>query len=147
MLRSLLPRTRSAFESRTQVWRDVGLGSEIDPAAARRGKGGAILSLALIAGVLVAFSERKTLFPGYGLEARIATVGLLVLLGWRFLAAELAGGVLMIAILVVAFRWTLRRRMVDAARVQADKGLQGRMEGNGEMDRLKRLMRAKSACV
>lgn len=91
MLRRLLPRTRSAFESRTQVWRDVGLGSEIDPAAARRGKGGALLSLLLIAGVLVAFSERKTLFPGYGLEARIATVGLLVLLGWA-LARSLARG-------------------------------------------------------
>jgi small conductance mechanosensitive channel len=91
MLKRLLPRTRSAFESRTQVWRDVGLGSEIDPAAARRGKGGALLSVALIAGVLVAFSERKTLFPGYGLEVRIATVGLLVLLGWA-LARSLARG-------------------------------------------------------
>ena len=52
MLRRLLPRTRSAFESRTQVWREVGLGSEIDPAAARRSKGGAVVLLALIAGVL-----------------------------------------------------------------------------------------------
>jgi small conductance mechanosensitive channel len=48
MLRKLLPRTRSAFESRTQVWRDVALGSEIDPAAARRSKGGALIALVLI---------------------------------------------------------------------------------------------------
>ncbi len=91
MLRRLLPRTRSAFESRTQVWREVGLGSEIDPAAARRGKGGALISLVLIATVLVAFSERKRFFPGYGFEVRVATVGLLVLLGWA-LARSLARG-------------------------------------------------------
>src|SRR5438067_10513 len=59
---------------------------------------------------------------------------LLVLLGWQFVAAEFAGGLLMIAILAVAFKYTLRARMVDAARVQADKGLVGRMEGHGEMD-------------
>lgn len=91
MLRKLLPRTRTAFESRTQVWREVGLGSEIDPAAARRSKGGAVLLLALIGGVLFCFTERKTLFPGYGLEVRIATVILLVLLGWG-LARLLARG-------------------------------------------------------
>src|SRR6266566_2497087 len=59
---------------------------------------------------------------------------LLVLLGWQFLAAELAGGLLMIAILAVAFKWTLRRRMVERAREQAERGLAGRMEGHGEMD-------------
>jgi small conductance mechanosensitive channel len=91
MLRRLLPRTRTAFESRTQVWREVGLGSEIDPAAARRSKGGALVLLALIAGVLFCFTERKTLFAGYGLEVRIATVFLLVVLGWG-LARMLARG-------------------------------------------------------
>src|SRR5579859_3477189 len=59
---------------------------------------------------------------------------LLVLLGWQFLAAEFAGGLLMIAILALVFKYTLRARMVEAARVQADKGLVGRMEGHGEMD-------------
>src|SRR4051812_22541620 len=93
MLRKLLPRTRTAFESRTQVWREVGLGSEIDQAAARRSKGGALVLLALIAGVLFCFTERKTLFPGYGPEVRVATVILLVILGWglaRMLARGLA---------------------------------------------------------
>jgi small conductance mechanosensitive channel len=92
MLRKLLPRTRTAFESRTQVWREVGLGSEIDQATARRSKGGALVFLTLIAGVLVCFSERKTLFPGYGPEVRVATVVLLVILGWG-LARMLARGV------------------------------------------------------
>jgi uncharacterized membrane protein YraQ (UPF0718 family) len=59
---------------------------------------------------------------------------LLVLLGWQFLAAELAGGLLMIAILAAVFKWTLRRRMVDRARAQAEKGVRGRMEGHSEMD-------------
>jgi uncharacterized protein len=59
---------------------------------------------------------------------------ILVLLGWRFLAAELAGGLLMVAILAVLFKWTLRRHMVERAREQAEKGLAGRMEGHGEMD-------------
>src|SRR5256712_6778295 len=59
---------------------------------------------------------------------------LLVLLGWEFLTAELAGGLLMIAILALTFKYTLRYRMVDEARAQAEKGLRGRMEGHGEMD-------------
>jgi uncharacterized membrane protein YraQ (UPF0718 family) len=59
---------------------------------------------------------------------------LLVLLGWEFVAAEFAGGLLMIGILAVVFKYTLRARMVDEARAQADKGLRGRMEGHGEMD-------------
>ena len=59
---------------------------------------------------------------------------LLVLMGWQFVAAEFAGGLLMVAILAVAFKYTLRARMVDAARAQAEKGVRGRMEGHGDMD-------------
>jgi uncharacterized protein len=59
---------------------------------------------------------------------------LLVLLGWQFVAAEFAGGLLMIAILAVIFKYTLRARMVEAARAQAEKGLGGRMEGHASMD-------------
>jgi small conductance mechanosensitive channel len=91
MLKKLLPRTRNPLESRTEVWREAGLGSEIDRAAARRSKGAAAVLLALIAAVLVGFAERKTLFPGYGLEVRIATVVLLVVFGWG-LARMLARG-------------------------------------------------------
>jgi len=58
---------------------------------------------------------------------------LLVLLGWQFLAAEFAGGLLMIAILAVIFKYTLRARLVDAARAQAEKGIPGRMEGHAAM--------------
>ncbi len=59
---------------------------------------------------------------------------LLILLGWQFLSAELAGGVLMVVLLAFIFRLTLRRRLVDAARAQAERGLVGRMEGHAAMD-------------
>jgi hypothetical protein len=59
---------------------------------------------------------------------------LLVLLGWQFLAAEFAGGLLMVALLAVVLKYTLRRRLVNGARVQADRGLLGRMEGHADMD-------------
>src|SRR5213082_1497498 len=59
---------------------------------------------------------------------------LLILLGWPFLGAEFAGGVLMILILAVLFRWTLRPQLVEEARRHAERGLRGRMEGHAAMD-------------
>ena len=59
---------------------------------------------------------------------------LLILLGWSFLGAELAGGLLMIVILVFLFRLTLTPRLVDEARREAGLGRAGRMEGHGAMD-------------
>src|SRR2546422_3660582 len=59
---------------------------------------------------------------------------LLILLGWPFLGAEFAGGVLMILILALLFRWTLRPQLVDQAREHAARGLRGRMEGHAAMD-------------
>jgi uncharacterized membrane protein YraQ (UPF0718 family) len=59
---------------------------------------------------------------------------LLILLGWQFLSAELAGGVLMVVLLAFIFRLTLRPRLVTEARAQAERGLAGRMEGHAAMD-------------
>jgi len=59
---------------------------------------------------------------------------LAVLMGWQFTLAEFVGGPLMIVILVSLFRMFLRPRIVEAARRQAEKGLQGRMEGHAAMD-------------
>jgi len=60
---------------------------------------------------------------------------LLILLGWQFLAAEFAGGLLMAVILWMIFKLTLRSRMVEAARRQAELGIVGSgMEGHGAMD-------------
>src|ERR1700681_2758887 len=60
---------------------------------------------------------------------------LLILLGWQFVAAEFAGGLLMAVILWILFKLTLRPRMVDEARRQAERGIVGStMEGHGEHD-------------
>ena len=59
---------------------------------------------------------------------------LAVLMGWQFTLAEFTGGPIMIAILVLLFRLFLRRPLVDAARKQAELGIQGRMEGHAAMD-------------
>src|SRR6266571_2746290 len=48
---------------------------------------------------------------------------LLVLLGWQFVAAEFAGGLLMAVVLWILFKVTLRQRMVDDAKCQAERGV------------------------
>ncbi|MGW5051429.1 permease [Actinokineospora sp. NPDC004072] len=57
-----------------------------------------------------------------------------LLLGWQFTAAEFVGGPIMIVLLAVLFRLIVRRRLVDKAREQADKGALGSMEGHAAMD-------------
>jgi uncharacterized protein len=57
-----------------------------------------------------------------------------VMMGWRFTAATWAGGIVMIAILSTLLRMFFRKRLVEEARANADKGLAGRMEGHAEMD-------------
>ncbi len=59
---------------------------------------------------------------------------LVVLMGWRFAAAEFAGGVLMVGVLAILFRRFLSNQLVPAARAQAEKGIAGKMEGHAEMD-------------
>ncbi|MBK5226394.1 MAG: permease, partial [Thermoleophilia bacterium] len=57
-----------------------------------------------------------------------------ILLGWQFTLAEFIGGPMMIVVLAVLFRIFLKKKMVDQAREQANKGLQGVMEGHAQMD-------------
>lgn len=59
---------------------------------------------------------------------------LIVLMGWQFAAAEFAGGILMVILVALLFRFTLTPRLVDLARRNADKGALGRMEGHAAMD-------------
>src|SRR6202023_2574674 len=59
---------------------------------------------------------------------------LLILLGWSFVGAEFAGGILMIVILALLFRLTLKPAMVEEARRQAEQGRRGRMQGHADMD-------------
>lgn len=59
---------------------------------------------------------------------------LAVLMGWQFTLAEFAGGPLLIMFLVFFLRLTLTPALEDAARKQAERGIQGRMEGHASMD-------------
>jgi uncharacterized membrane protein YraQ (UPF0718 family) len=57
-----------------------------------------------------------------------------LLLGWQFTLGEFVGGTIMIVAVWFLFRIFLTRGLVDEARRQADRGLQGSMEGHAEMD-------------
>lgn len=59
---------------------------------------------------------------------------LVLLMGWQFTVAEFTGGPLMIVVLAVLFRIFLRRRLLERARAQSDRGLAGSMEGHAAMD-------------
>ncbi|MDX6583670.1 MAG: small conductance mechanosensitive channel [Solirubrobacterales bacterium] len=80
------------FESRTEIWRQAGLGGEVDRGQAQRARGVAAIVLALTVAVLIAFDHRRDLFPGGGSAVRIATVAALVVLGWA-LARTLGRGI------------------------------------------------------
>src|SRR5258708_13465861 len=60
---------------------------------------------------------------------------LLILLGWQFVAAEFAGGLLMAVILWILVKVTLGQGVVDAGGRQAEGGVSGSThEAHGEMD-------------
>jgi len=62
------------------------------------------------------------------------SVLLAVLLGWRFMAAEFVGGPIMIALVVLFLRATLKPKVIAAAHKQAMLNLPGKMEGHAAMD-------------
>ena len=59
---------------------------------------------------------------------------LALLMGWQFTLAEFTGGPIMIVVMAVLFRLMLRERLLREARVQADRGIAGSMEGHAAMD-------------
>jgi hypothetical protein len=61
-------------------------------------------------------------------------LSLIVLVGWRFAAAEFVGGPVMIVLLVVLMNLFFSKRLTEEARRQAERGLLGRMEGHAAMD-------------
>lgn len=78
---------RWMFETRTDAWREVGLGDEVLEPPKSKSWPQLILFAVLIAGVLVAFNHRHDIAPGYGTEARILTALLLFIFGWGFASA------------------------------------------------------------
>jgi len=59
---------------------------------------------------------------------------LALLMGWQFTLAEFTGGPIMIVVIAVLFRLLLRERLLREARVQAERGIAGSMEGHAAMD-------------
>src|SRR5713226_3752125 len=59
---------------------------------------------------------------------------MLALLGWQITLAEFVGAPIMVGLLVLLFRWFLKRELLEEAKAQADRGIAGRMEGHAEMD-------------
>ncbi|HEV2769830.1 MAG TPA: hypothetical protein VGV40_06560 [Solirubrobacteraceae bacterium] len=72
---------RSFFETRSHAWREAGLARQISQKAARRARLEAVLLVPAVIGVLLAFRYREELF-GIDLPVRIASVLLLLVLGW-----------------------------------------------------------------
>ena len=59
---------------------------------------------------------------------------MVALLGWQLTLAEFVGAPLMVVLLVLLFRTFLTQDLLEQAKIQADKGVAGRMEGHAEMD-------------
>ncbi|GIK78622.1 MAG: mechanosensitive ion channel family protein [Thermoleophilia bacterium] len=78
-----------AFESRTEVWREAGLGDEISRGDARKARREAVVLVVLIVAVIVLFTQREALLPDAGKGLRYVTAAIIALLGW-LLARTLA---------------------------------------------------------
>ncbi|GAC1387487.1 MAG: permease [Candidatus Saccharimonadales bacterium] len=59
---------------------------------------------------------------------------LALLIAWQFTLAEFIGGPIMILFIAVIFRLFLRKKLLESAHAQAEKGLSGSMEGHAAMD-------------
>lgn len=59
---------------------------------------------------------------------------MLAFLGWQLTLAEFVGAPIMVGLLILLFRRFLTRELLEEAKVQADRGVKGRMEGHAEMD-------------
>ncbi|HVV09196.1 permease [Amycolatopsis sp.] len=66
----------------------------------------------------------------------VVELGILLaaLLGWQFTVAEFVGGPLMIVFVALLFRFAVRDKLLRDARVQAERGVAGSMEGHAAMD-------------
>jgi small-conductance mechanosensitive channel len=70
------------FITRTDEWRQVGLGGEIDREQSRRARVGAVVSLVALVAVVAIFARRGDLIPQGGTALRIVTAVALVTIGW-----------------------------------------------------------------
>src|SRR3954463_8881919 len=75
---------RRVFETRSHAWADVGLARQLSRAAVKRARIETILLIPVIVGILVGYSHRRELFPGFGTQVQVVTVIALLALGWAF---------------------------------------------------------------
>jgi uncharacterized membrane protein YraQ (UPF0718 family) len=137
----LLSAIVEAFVSKERVSRALGKDSPKSVAIAT-GLGAASSSCSYAAVAVARTLFRKGASLGNAIVFEFASTNLVfelglvlfILLGWQFLVAEFSGGLLMVVMLAIVFRFTLHPRMVEAARRQAERGLSGRMEGHAAMD-------------
>ena len=69
------------FETRSHAWHSLGLGDELLPKTPRKGFGGLLAALVVLAATLIVYSHRHQVAPGAGGWIRIATVVVLVIVG------------------------------------------------------------------
>jgi small conductance mechanosensitive channel len=72
--------SRELFETRSHAWESLGIGDELLPRS-KRGFGGALVGLLVLAATLFVYYNRGELLPGYGQWVRIATVAVLIVVG------------------------------------------------------------------
>ena len=75
------------FETRSHVWRAVGLERELTRRGLNRARSQVIVFLPLLIAVVVLYSHRHQLFPGADLPVRIVSVIVLLIVGWAFARA------------------------------------------------------------
>lgn len=72
---------RAMFQTKSQSWQEAGLARQINQQAARRAGRQLVVIVPAIVAVLLAYKYRERLF-GLDMPVRIATVVMLVILGW-----------------------------------------------------------------
>jgi small-conductance mechanosensitive channel len=72
---------RELFETRSHAWHSLGLGEELLPRASRKGLGGLLVAVLVLAATLFVYYDRHRLAPGYGSWVRAGTVVVLVVVG------------------------------------------------------------------
>lgn len=79
---------RSMFETRSHSWAEVGLAKQLSRAAVKRARIELILLLPILVGVVVVYTQRKSIFgPDLALPVRIASVVVMLILGWSLARA------------------------------------------------------------
>jgi len=76
---------RQMFETRSHTWNQVGLARQLTRGAVKRARVEATILLILLAGVLVVYAERRTLFGrGFDTPVSILAAVALIALAWQF---------------------------------------------------------------